>query len=576
MMIRHAVLAALLLSFGLRAGNSVCSDAEVLYNGIRLPAEWPPRNMDPKSDAPMPVPYLKYPPSVIPIDIGRQLFVDSFLIEATTLKRKFHLATKYASNPILKPETELELNQQGNALACPKSGGIWWDPQMRRLRMWYEAGWLNTVCYATSSDGLKWQRPSLPLQPGANRVLDASIIPDSWTVFPDYEGEDPQRAWKMFLRSPGGSSSIPGKCLVSADGIHWSKPIPSGPTGDRSTLFYNPFRKKWIFSLRSSVRGRSRHYWECDDFLKGANWQNFTNQGPDSPVFWTGADSLDLPDPAIGNKPQLYNLDAVAYESIMLGLYTIHLGPPNADGMKTGIPKITDLELAYSRDGFHWDRPDRRAFIASSRTNTWDRGYVQSVGGVCLLQGDKLWFYYSGVRGNPGKLGKDVRHNGMYDQGSTGIAFLRRDGFASLEAGPTSGYLLTRPVKFKGSHLFVNVDNPKGSLRVEVLNTNGTVIEPYTKANCSPVSADATLREVRWARAKDLSRLAGQAVKLKFHLTNGGLYSFWVSPDESGASYGYVAAGGIGFRSLRDTLGRKLDPSLAKPPMPVARRTDGL
>ena len=50
---------------------------------------------------------------------------------------------------------------------------------------------------------------------------------------------------------------------------------------------------------------------------------------------------------------------------------------PGLLGMKSGLPKITELNLAYSRDGFHWDRPDRRAFIAASRADTWDRGYVQ-------------------------------------------------------------------------------------------------------------------------------------------------------------------------------------------------------
>ena len=46
---------------------------EVLYNGIRLPGEWPPRNMGPLSREPMPVPYLDSPPSMIPIDVGRQV-----------------------------------------------------------------------------------------------------------------------------------------------------------------------------------------------------------------------------------------------------------------------------------------------------------------------------------------------------------------------------------------------------------------------------------------------------------------------------------------------------------------------
>ena len=63
---------------------------ELLYNGIRLPARWPPKRA--YSLDPMPVPYLDRPPAVIPIDVGRQLFVDDFLIAETTLKRTYHAA----------------------------------------------------------------------------------------------------------------------------------------------------------------------------------------------------------------------------------------------------------------------------------------------------------------------------------------------------------------------------------------------------------------------------------------------------------------------------------------------------
>src|SRR5262245_33576565 len=67
---------------------------ETLYNGIVLPREWPPRLADfPTSAdrAPVDPPYLRSPPAVIPIDVGRQLFVDDFLIAETTLQRTFYL-----------------------------------------------------------------------------------------------------------------------------------------------------------------------------------------------------------------------------------------------------------------------------------------------------------------------------------------------------------------------------------------------------------------------------------------------------------------------------------------------------
>ena len=57
---------------------------ETVYNGIRLPAPWPPK-VESLTLEPMSPPYLADPPAVIPIDVGRQLFVDDFLIEQTAL-----------------------------------------------------------------------------------------------------------------------------------------------------------------------------------------------------------------------------------------------------------------------------------------------------------------------------------------------------------------------------------------------------------------------------------------------------------------------------------------------------------
>jgi hypothetical protein len=144
---------------------------ERLYNGIVLPEEWPPQEIDPRDTAPMPVPYLDTRPAVVPIDVGRQLFVDDFLVETSGLKRVFHTPVKYAGNPVLKPETELEINAPRNAAAVPKSGGLWWDPAEKIFKLWYEAGWIHTICYATSRNGLAWERPALDVNPGTNQVL---------------------------------------------------------------------------------------------------------------------------------------------------------------------------------------------------------------------------------------------------------------------------------------------------------------------------------------------------------------------------------------------------------------------
>jgi len=67
---------------------------------------------------------------------------------------------------------------------------------------------------------------------------------------------------------------------------------------------------------------------------------------------------------------------------------------------------------------------------------------------------------------------------------------------------------------------------------------------------------DGALQAVRWNGMEDLSSFVNQPVRFRFHVKYGKLYAFWISPESSGASYGYVAAGGPGFSSNRDTTGK--------------------
>jgi hypothetical protein len=236
----------------------------------------------------------------------------------------------------------------------------------------------------------------------------------------------------------------------------------------------------------------------------------------------------------------------------MLGLFTIHRGPNNQIAKFGGFPKITDMNLGYSRDGFHFFRPDRRPFIASTnKIGDWDRGYIHAVGGGCLVVGDSLYFYYSAWSGFSPKLKND-----MYAGGSMGLAVLRRDGFASLNADE-EGYLITRPVIFKGRYMFVNVDDKKGQLQIEVLDENYRIIKPFDRENCRIISVNNTIQEITWKKGNDLAVLKGKKVRFKFYLKNGSLYSFWVTPDKLGASYGYAGAGGPGLNGNKDTEGKR-------------------
>lgn len=142
-----------------------------------------------------------------------------------------------------------------------------------------------------------------------------------------------------------------------------------------------------LFGLGQPCPGA--RYYETDDLFKGRN-------GNRSIAFWSRTDIFDKPDPELGYYTQLYNLDAVAYESVMLGVYSVFMGPPNFVAEKTGLPKINDLKLGFSRDGFHFSRGHYTNFLSSSRTKgTWDYGYLHPANGICTVNGDKLYFYYS-------------------------------------------------------------------------------------------------------------------------------------------------------------------------------------
>ena len=424
--------------------------------------------------------------------------------------------------------------------------------------MWYLAG-AGTIhkqsnqtfytCYAESEDGKHWTKPTLDLVPGTNIVDTCNR--DAATVWLDRMEKDPAKRWKFFNveRRPLDSR---WSCILkySADGIHWSEGVAqSGDLYDRTSAFYNPFTGKWALSMRYStpVSYRSRAYLEhSDPEMLVSLAHRMRRDVPDKFVhFWFTPDDKELRHPKYPEvEPGIYNFDAIAYESIMLGLYSAWCGPENDICKRDGIQKRNVVSLGYSRDGFHFSRPTHEAFMDVNETEgAWNWGNMQSINGVPLIVGDSLYFYSSGRRLN--KI--------MWDSyTSTGLATLRRDGFVSMRAGREEGTLTTEKLSFDGKYFFVNADvkAKKAQLAVELLDEQGTPIPGFTKKDCVVMKkADSTKQLVTWKNNADLSSLKGKVIRAKFYLTNGDLYAFWISPWQSGESRGYTAGGGPGLNA---------------------------
>lgn len=525
--------------------------SKVLFNGIELPDIWPPRYEEPKKRQEMPLPYLEHKPEVIPINVGRQLFVDDFLIQSSDLQKVFHTPEFYSYNPVLKVDREWENTVEGYPYAAPFSDGIWFDPKDNKFKMWYlaGAGTINTVkhslctCYAESEDGIHWVKPELDVVPGTN-IVDTTNR-DSATIWLDRKETDPQKRYKMFsVEYKEDYIQWQYVLKYSADGIHWSKGVAqSGAVSDRSTAFYNPFIEKWVLSMRhhNSVSWRSRAYLENDDPEMAVSLAHRLREGTTDKnvVFWFTPDDKEKVHPDYPDViPGIYNFDAIAYESLMLGLYSQWQGPENNICREAMMPKRNEIQLGYSRDGFHFARPTHESFmeVNTEKDESWNYGNMQSVNGVPLIVDDKLYFYSSGR----------CKNGIWWDAGtSCGLAVLRRDGFCSVHTDK-AGTLTTERVVFDGKYLFVNAD-VEGQLLVEILNESGNVIPEFDCASCDIITGDSTKKLVSWHGKTDLSELAGRNLQFRFIIEKGDLYSFWVSPWESGESRGMIPGGGPGM-----------------------------
>ena len=429
---------------------NACSEpapaGETLYNGIVLPQTWPP-DYGSVPYEPMPVPYLDDPPEVVIIDVGRQLFVDDFLIDTTDMTQTYHQVDYYSGNPVITTTTVEEWDTEGNKMAGPFSGGSFYDPCDSLYKLWYQGGIAgqhgncSVQCYATSTDGKNWDRPNLdvnpvglldhftctPSNPGANDqvTIDAYDEYNQQVDLGDYdtvefcwgngavcvytgggitidgsggavftctqamlnelpyidflaEKASPPPATEFFkLPFPfdpiakAGNSVYPfseedavfmdSKSILldhnaaaserfkwfatefpsgwpadltyrkSSDGIHWSAPQSSANVwGDRTTVFYNPFRDMWVDSQRTedSSGRRNRSYVEgtsAADLMSNVTYNEGSTATSPS-VRWVGADPCDPrhTDPLWDDiEPQLYTLDAAPYESLMLGQFSI-------------------------------------------------------------------------------------------------------------------------------------------------------------------------------------------------------------------------------------------------------------
>ncbi|MEX0727115.1 MAG: hypothetical protein WD065_12640 [Planctomycetaceae bacterium] len=456
-----------------------------------------------------------------PIVIGaeRQLFVDDELIASMDgIERRINPAKKHPANPLIVPDKPWEGSNVFFQFVLR-------DEETGKFRMWYScspaftlpdgkrAPWMG--CYAESDDGVHWEKPNLGLHEVEGSRENNVLISDGgfFGMMHTPEDPNPERLYKgMVLRFQ--NQPLEGYYLyTSPDGVHWTLErerravpsqqgytLPTNGIGDTTFFRWDPRLQKYIGDVKFVFPGkmRVRGIMESDDL-----------------IHWTRPRMTLYPDALDDPKAQIYGHVGFNYESMWLGIVRVMHDDIVADSYKQ-----TTVEMTSSRDGRHWSRVgDRTQIIPLGEPDEWDPHYHDPCTPPVLV-GNELWIYYRSL-----PLWKD-----MHDKISRiGLATLRRDGFVSLDAGDTPGVVVTRPLTYSGSKLFVNAQVAEGGyLKAELRTIDGEPAGEYLLENATPIAGDVLAKQVNWRGEASIPSAEENSLRLVFELKNAKLYSFWV------------------------------------------------
>jgi len=393
-------------------------------------------------------------------------------------------------------------------------------------------------CFAISTDGVHWERPDLGLVE-FNGSRKNNIIPFTGSICsPSINPLGPPEEKFMAVSEYDGKLYV----SVSPDGLCWTrKPNPVLPfSADTSNqIIYDPLLNKYVAFLRG-FPGR-RTVVRCEfESLDQSPWP-FTDWGhrPDKTGTVYITDELETVLDIDGDDPQLPGLD-INHLSATRHADGCYLGfpglfrkyPPgglDSQGRENhryfaqGNDGTFETQLAVSRDGRKWFRPDRRPYVRNGiYGKDLDGGLIIVAPGI-VQSGETLSQYYGGF---------SVTH-GMFrpgDGGCTGRIFRleqEKDRFIAVKAGARGGCFLTPILIHSCARLELNVDcQGLGEVVVQIRGAEGNPLAGFSCDDCDPIDLNHLSAGVSWRGKTDLRSLAGIPVRLEFFLRQARLFTF--------------------------------------------------
>ena len=444
--------------------------------------------------------------------LGRRLLLDARVVEdAENADLTLGTVEKHGANPLFgedKPWEKRFDNLYANVVYDDDEGiyKCWYSPFVvdlssrgmtlrQRRASTYRAPHNRemAICYATSKDGLAWDKPELGIVDYDGRKANNILMrggepatrggPHGSGILQDLSDPDASRRYKAFLKSEALSVAF------SADGVHWNPDTAravakcSGDT--HNNAFWAPTLGRYVGITRQWGKpfGRQVARTSSADFV---DWE-------EPRIVLQGLDKNE----------QTYAMPVFFHGGVYIGLVAIH--DQRADRVWG--------ELAWSPDTENWHRvlPGTPLIPNGHDEGDYDWGCVFPAASPVFLN-HEIRLYYGG---------SDGLHT-SWRNGFLCLATLRPDGFAGYRASSASApaVVTTNAVIDTQSPLRLSADVAEGGkVIVRAVGKDRLVL-----AESEPLVTSGSDVLVRWR--DDSARSEVRTARLQFAFERATVYSF--------------------------------------------------
>jgi hypothetical protein len=414
---------------------------------------------------------------------------------------------------------------------------------------------------AVSSDGLHWEKPSLgqvrTAEGQETNIIHIEGLPEGTHPVQPIVHRLEDGRWRMYFWLHGncmGGYMCRYVVAVSCDGLKWTcadinkacvyhPQDVSMPDFDWSRCLIMNAPKKDSqapkINFETALRKRSNDATFVVRNPQTGEWEMYsawmTNVLPTHPRYCahdnvpghirtihrrTSQDGLEWSDPQLiisqdENDPldqQFYHLAVLFEETTRIGF----LGNYRLD------EQTQDMEICFSRDGLHWNRPLRGGWVKRGEPGALDSSAVYPTQGL-IRHGEQLLIPY---------WASDIRHNYFlkkeYEkrlpQAGVCMAEIHQDRLVGLQSQKTiPGFLLTQPFIMQSPSLQLDA-NIIGQIRYSLCDVFGAPLPGYSTNDCVPLHGDSHEHLLRWNENKSASEHQFYAVSLRLELENAIIY----------------------------------------------------